>query len=180
MRRAARQSLPGGLLGPRLAAALIAVGCHTTLEPVRLNREACSDVVIVGKKYAICEAPLSQVDAELDCELRGAHLAALESPEENEAVAQAVFAKVSSSNVWLGGSRDDEFVWSWPSGAVFWRGGRDGMAESEAFALWQAGEPNNTSSQTGEAETCLALTAEHADWNDRSCELALPYVCELD
>lgn len=156
------------------------VGCHTTLEPVRLNRAECSDVEIFGKKYAICEPPLSQVAAELDCELRGAHLAALESAEENEAVAKAVFAVVSSSNVWLGGSRDDEFAWSWPSGAVFWRGGRDGMAEGEAFVLWQAGEPNDTSSQTGGAEACLALTAEHADWNDRSCELALPYVCEPD
>lgn len=163
-----------------LAAALIAVGCHTTLEPVRLNLAACSDVEILGKKYAICGVPLSQVDAELDCELRDGHLAALESAEENEAVAKAVFAVVSSSNVWLGGSRNDEFAWSWPSGAVFWRGGRDGMAEDDAFALWQAGEPNNTSSLTGEAEACLALTAEHADWNDRSCDLALPYVCELE
>lgn len=180
MRHAARQSLPRRLVRPCLAAALMVGGCHTTLEPVRLEGAACSEVEILGKKYAICEAPLSQVAAELDCELRGAHLAALESAEENEAVAQAVFAVVSSSNVWLGGSRDDEFAWSWPSGAVFWRGGRDGMAEGEAFVLWQAGEPNNTSSLTGDGETCLALTSENADWNDRSCNLALPYVCELD
>jgi hypothetical protein len=150
------------------------------LEPVRLGPAACSLVEVLGEKYAICEAPLNQAAAELDCELRGAHLAALESAEENDAVAAAVFAVVSGSNVWLGGSRDDDFAWSWPNGDVFWRGGRGGAAYGAALVVWQAGEPNITSSQTGDAVACLALTVERADWNDRSCELALPYVCELD
>ena len=60
------------------------------------------------------------------------------------------------------------------------RGGRDGSAEPGAFVLWQPGEPNNSSSTSTEPEACLALTVENADWNDRSCSLSLPYVCELD
>lgn len=180
MRHGRPRRLPPRLVGASFSAALIAVGCHTTLRPVRLNLAPCSDAEVLGKKYAICEAPLSQVDAELDCDLRDAHLAELESADENAAVAKAVFEVVTGSNVWLGGSRDEQFVWSWPSGAVFWRGGRDGAAEGDAFVLWQAGEPNNTSSLTGGAEACLALTAEQADWNDRACELSLPYVCELE
>lgn len=123
---------------------------------------------------------MAHAAAERDCAQRAGHLIALGSAEENEAVAEAVFAQVASGNVWLGGSRNDDLVWSWVSGGVFWHGGPDGVAEAGAFVLWQAGEPNNSSSQGGEPEACLALTAEGADWNDRRCELALPYVCELD
>jgi hypothetical protein len=159
---------------------LALLGCHTVLEPVRLGLTACSDVAISGAKYAICETPLAHAAAERDCEQRAAQLIALESAEENAAVAEAIFAQLTSGNVWLGGSRNDDFAWSWPSGDVFWRGGPEGAAEADAFVLWQPGEPNNSSSQGGEPEACLALTAEGADWNDRRCELALPYVCELD
>ena len=164
----------------RCLAAVALLGCHTSLEPVRLARGECSEIAISGARYEICENPLDHPAAAEDCAERGAHLAALESAEEDQAVADAVFSQVTSSNVWLGGSRDDDLVWSWASGAAFWRGGQDGAAEAGAFALWQAGEPNNTSSQGGGPEACLALTAEGADWNDRRCDLALPYVCELD
>lgn len=166
-------------LCPCLAAVAL-LGCHTSLEPVQLDLEACSEIDISGARYAICENSLDHAAAEQDCAQRAAHLAALESEEEDQAVSNAVFAQVNSSNVWLGGSRNDDLVWSWVSGGVFWRGGVDGAAEAEAFVLWQAGEPNNTSSQGGGPEACLALTAEGADWNDRRCDLALPYVCEID
>jgi len=159
---------------------LVLGGCDTTLEPVRLGRAACSNVEVLGQKYEICETPLEHAAAEQDCRLHHAQLAALDSAEKDDAVAKEVFALVSSSNVWLGGTRDEDLVWSWSNGNVFWRGGRDGATEPAAFARWQAGEPNNSNSQTGEAEACLALTAEGADWNDRSCALRLPYVCELD
>lgn len=180
MRRAPRSVRPWGLLRASLAAALALPGCHTTLEPVRLGLTPCSEIGISGVEYALCEAPLDHAAAELDCEQRAAHLAALETREESEAVAGAVFAVVTSGNVWLGGSRNDDLVWSWVNGDVFWRGGLEGKAEADAFVSWQPGEPNNTSSQGGGPEACLALTGEGADWNDRRCDLALPYVCEVD
>lgn len=179
MQRAPRPTRSLGRLRSCLAAVGL-LGCHTSLEPVRLKRAACSDIEISGIKYAICDAPLDHAAAEQDCAGRAAHLAALESAEEDAAVAEAVFTQVTSSNVWLGGSRNDDLVWSWVSGGVFWRGGQTGTPEADAFVLWQPGEPNNTSSQGGGPEACLALTAEGGDWNDRRCDLALPYVCELD
>lgn len=160
--------------------ACAAGGCYTTLEPVRGGLAECREVDIAQVQYSICEQPLDHASAARDCELRGAHLASLESADENEALAAGVFSSVTSSNVWLGGTRSDDLVWSWPSGQVFWRGGRDGQPEPGAFVLWQPEEPNNVSSSTGEPEACLALTAEKADWNDRSCSLSLPYVCEAD
>lgn len=155
-------------------------GCYTTLDPTHGGAAECSIIRLDSSQYAVCAKPLSYASAALDCERRQAHLAALESAEEDSAVAAAAFSIVASSNLWIGGSRSEDFVWTWPDGAVFWRGERDGSAEPGAFALWQPGEPNNTSSTTGEPEACLVLTAENADWNDRSCSLSLPYVCELD
>lgn len=147
---------------------------------MRLGSAECREAEIAGATYSICEAPLDHASAARDCELRGAHLASLESAEENQALAAEIFSLVTSSNVWLGGTRSEDLVWSWPNGDVFWRGGRDGQAEPRAFVLWQPEEPNNASSSTGESEACLALTAEKSDWNDRSCALELPYVCEQD
>jgi hypothetical protein len=179
MRRARRPSRDWRPVCPCLIAALALPACRTTLEPVRLGLAACSSWEILEKEYVICEAPLEHAAAERDCQLREGHLVAVESAEENDALAETVFA-LPSRNIWLGGTRNDDFVWSWPSGAIFWRGGKDGAAEDGAFAHWQPGEPNNSSSQGGEPEACLALTAEGIDWNDRSCELALAYACELD
>jgi lectin-like protein len=180
MRRAPPSTRKWGKVCPCVVALPLLLGCHTTLEPVRLERAACSSFEILGAQYALCETPLDHAAAEEDCEGRDAHLVALETAEENDALADVVFGLVTSSNIWLGGSRNDDLVWSWPDGGIFWRGGRDGMAEGEAFVRWQPDEPNNSSSTTGGPEACLALTAEGADWNDRSCDLALPYACELD
>jgi Lectin C-type domain len=163
-----------------LTPALLLPACHTTLEPVRRGQSECQSLEILGAEYALCEAPLDHESAEQDCELRGARLAALGSVDEDEAVANEIFSIVTSGNVWLGGTRTDDFVWSWPDGTVFWRGGRTGEAEPGAFVSWQPQEPNNSSSTDGGPEACLALTAEGADWNDRACSLQLPYVCESD
>jgi hypothetical protein len=155
------------------------LACHTTLNPFRAEQAECQEVSVTGRAYDVCDVPLDHASAATDCDLRGAHLLSVESAEEDRAVAAAIF-EVTTSNVWLGGVRSDDLVWSWPDGSIFWRGGSDGKAEGDSFVLWQPGEPNNTNSSTGEPEACLALTGEGADWNDRACRLALPYVCEHD
>lgn len=162
-----------------LGSALLMVGCYTTLDPTHLGQPECSQVKLGEIEYAVCAMPLDHAAAERDCELRGAHLVAIGSAEENGALAEVVFSTVNSGNVWIGGTRSDDFVWSWPDGTVFWRGEQEGSAEAGAFVLWQPGEPNNSSSTSDEPEACLALTVENADSNDRACSLSLPYVCEF-
>jgi hypothetical protein len=159
---------------------LLVTGCYTTLDPTHVGVPECSSISLDSIHYAVCAKPLDHASAALDCAQRGGYLAALESAEEDSAVAGEAFSILTSSNLWIGGSRSEDFVWSWPDGTVFWRGGRDGSPEPGAFVLWQPGEPNDTSSTTSEPEACLALTVENADWNDRSCSLSLPYVCELE
>jgi hypothetical protein len=98
------------------------------------------------------------------------------SEPENTWLAEQVRA-ATDTNLWLGGTRDEAFVWRWPDGSVFWRGGPDGSAELGAYTNWQPGEPNNMSNVVPEPERCLALTLDGDDWNDRACSLELPYVC---
>lgn len=168
-------------------AALQTCCCYTTLDPTRLDGNGsggspdvlptCSFVESGSHRYTVCPSPLSQAAASTDCERRQAGLVAIESLEENELVSNAAFPLVNT-NLWLGGTRNDELIWSWPDGSVFWRGGSDGSAELGAFVRWQAGEPNNSSTVTTDPERCMVLTVADFDWNDRSCSLALPYVCE--
>jgi len=165
----------------------MAWGCYTTLDPTVLEGTGgtsdrlptCSFTDSASSRYIVCAAPLAHAAASEDCRLRGAHLAAIQSAEENEFIGAAVFAQVTT-NVWIGGSRSDDLVWSWPDGSVFWRGDSSGSSENGAFALWQAGEPNDSSTVTTDPERCLVLTIGNIDWNDRSCSLSLPYVCEQE
>lgn len=171
----------------RFAAVLPALwGCTTTLEPsVLLETDAggepltpCSRFELAPSAYVICPEPLDFEASAADCARRGAMLAAPGSAEENDFIATSA-GGVVSGNLWIGGQRDDDYVWRWPDGTVFWRGGREGMAEDGAFVLWQPGEPNDSSTVTTDPERCLALTLDGNDWNDRACSLGLPYVCEL-
>jgi hypothetical protein len=174
---------------PYIVVVLAALACTTTLDPsIELGEDDgsagtggqpvanCELFTSETKEYLMCPERLSQEAAAADCERRDASLVAVESAEENAFVATNS-ELVTMGDWWLGGTRDDAFVWSWPDGAVFWRGGPDGMAETGAFVRWKPGEPNNSSTTSPDPERCLALTPAD-DWNDRACALRVPYICE--
>jgi len=181
---------PGGWLG---AFALSALACTTTLDPSVVVGSgsgggdgaggsggpvltSCELFTTASSEYLVCLERLDHAAAALDCERRDATLAVIDSPQENAFIASKS-ESVMLGDWWLGGTRDDAMVWSWPDGSVFWRGGPDGAAEPAAFSFWKPGEPNNASTVSPDPERCLALTPAD-DWNDRACTLNLPYVCE--
>jgi hypothetical protein len=137
----------------------------------------CSLFTIGENQYVICPEPLNYEDASRDCTRRIATLAAIGSDEENELVATSA-RSIVNENLWLGGTRDSQYVWRWPDGSVFWRGGPSGSTEGAAFVTWVPGEPNDSSTVTTDPERCLALTFAANGWNDRACSLHLPYICE--
>ncbi len=137
----------------------------------------CSRFVNGDRQYTICPEALDRASAASDCAARELSLSAVESSDENDFIAVTA-RELVSGNVWLGGMRDDAYVWTWPDGSVFWSGGREGTAPDGAFVYWQPGEPNDSSTVTSDPERCLALTPDGNDWNDRACSLSLPYVCE--
>jgi len=189
-----RSSLLGILLG------LTSAACTTTLDPTTWEPppsgcveppgaagaafSSCADLppcTSVGAEGAhlLCSHALAYDAAAHECELRGGQLAEIDSEAENLAVAEA--AGAVGTNVWLGGRRDEAFVWTWTRSAiVFWRGEEAGVPEAGVFVNWQPGEPNNDSTVLDEPEKCLALTLGEVDWNDRACSLKLPFVCEVD
>jgi hypothetical protein len=165
------------------------VACTNTLEPSVLGASdggagdggsplaTCSLFTRTDTEYVICPQQLSFEAAALDCARRDATLAAIGSADENEFVATSAHSIVND-NLWLGGTRGDDYVWHWPDGSVFWRGGPGGSVEDGAFATWVPGEPNDSSTVTTDPERCLALTFQTNAWNDRACSLYLPYICE--
>lgn len=174
-----------GLLG-------LTTGCTTTLDPsfvvesedAGVNEDAgmnplptCSSFAQAPSAYVVCAKPLDYEAAMFDCMRRGATLAAIGSSQEDDFVATSA-GSVTNDDLWLGGTRDDTYVWRWPDGTIFWRGGVDGMPEGDAFVSWLPGEPNDSSTVTTDPERCLALKSNRNDWYDRSCSLALPYICE--
>jgi hypothetical protein len=166
-----------------LTGALLA--CTNTLDPSVLVEDGggegplptCSLFTTAENEYVICPERLAYERASRDCARRNATLAAIGSDEENEFVATSA-RSIVTDNLWLGGTRDDQYVWRWPDGSVFWRGGPGGSAEGDAFVPWIPGEPNVSSTVTTDPERCLALTFSANGWNDRACSLQLPYVCE--
>jgi Lectin C-type domain len=151
-----------------IAVALAVLGCTTTLHPsidvagddggAGAGGEpppSCELFRSAGREYFLCPEPTDHETAAVDCARRDATLAAIESQEENDFLA-ASSESLLMGDWWLGGTRNDALVWSWPDGTVFWRGGPDGTADSER---------------------CLAITPAD-DWNDRACAVAVPYICE--
>lgn len=131
-------------------------------------------------RHLLCARPLAFSAAAHDCSLRGGYLAEIGSAGENDAVAAAAGDTVGT-NVWLGGTRTVDFVWSWHTSLwIFWRGGSDGTPAEGTYVNWAPDEPNDSSTVSDEPEKCLALTLGGNDWNDRACSLELPYACELD
>jgi hypothetical protein len=84
----------------------------------------------------------------------------------------------------------EEGVWTWAGdaasldGPVFWQGNSaddDGAAVGGAYQDWALGEPNDDRS----GEDCAALSVfggderEPGQWDDRDCDVELPFVCEV-
>lgn len=106
----------------------------------------CFRLVIAAESYA---------DAELVCERDGAHLAVIESLEEQEALHARWPLPMSIGLVDVAGT------WTWVTG------------ELPAFEHWDAGEPDTQGS-------CARMLDTTGRWDARSCMDAQRYLCELD
>lgn len=102
----------------------------------------------------------------------------ISSAEENQFLAADAGLSDSQTNLWIGGISDDEHIWRWADGTIFWTGLSAGVAPAGIFSNWKAGEPNDTSTVVDEPERCAALTLFDTQWNDRACSLELSYFCE--
>ncbi|XP_051259626.1 CD209 antigen-like protein C isoform X2 [Dicentrarchus labrax] len=96
-----------------------------------------------------------------DCRNRGADLAVINSDEE-----QTFVSKFYKTYAWIGlTKRGEEGTWKWIDGTPL------------TLTYWATGQPSNGSQDGGE-EDCVHTIKFDNTWNDRSCKLSLPWVCE--
>jgi hypothetical protein len=170
---------------------LVLLGCSQELDPTLAAApkggagaepdagSACRELSLSGRTFLACVGPPATfTEAERECERLGGTLARIASEAENTALSLQASDVGAQSNLWLGGRRDDEHVWSWPNAEIFWTGLADGVAPPNVYTNWQPGEPNNHSTVLDEPEECTALTLFDATWKDRACSLQLSYFCE--
>ena len=157
----------------------------------------CAGFALEEHGYMFCSDSVARDVAADRCEAQGLRLAWIETPEENaflvESIAGAdVPASTSEELLTLIGGSDSgsEGDWSWrggaaiPDGFQFWQGAAadsGGRALGGAYANWAPTEPNNTDDD----ENCAAISVlgennrQPGNWDDRNCETALPFVCEV-
>ncbi|WP_437608413.1 CotH kinase family protein [Sorangium sp. So ce834] len=117
-----------------------------------------------GGALALCFAPATWADAELDCIAQGGHLASIHDAETQDLVVSSA-AAVQPGDYWIGltdAASEGDFAWT------------DGTPYDDE--RWARGEPNNA----GDGEHCVELASwASGQWNDMPCDAELSYVCKL-
>ena len=80
-------------------------------------------------------------------------------------------AEIDADDFWLSGTdTEDEGVWRWSDGRVFFDIDADGGA-LPSFAPWDEGQPNDLN-----GEDCMRSTG--GVWRDLDCSDAIAFVCQ--
>lgn len=168
--------------------------CDDAIDPDGTCDDECAGFALEGRGYMYCADTVSRGNAEQGCDGAGMHLVWLETPEESEAlrdlIAEAGLPAPTGNAELLtqigGSDAATEGQWTWVgNGAIadgfqFWQGGAGGQAVGGAYVEWAAGEPTASTA----AEDCAAMSVlggamrDAGEWDDRSCNEQLPYLCE--
>jgi lectin-like protein len=158
----------------------------------------CAGFAVGARGYMFCSVAVGREEALTRCAAQNLRLVWIETPEENAAltssVAQAdVPAPLDNPEILtqIGGSdAEAEGEWFWqgaggvPDGFQFWRGtsaDTGGAPAAGAYANWSSTEPNDTDADEDCASISIlgANTREAGQWDDRSCAVELPFLCEV-
>lgn len=107
----------------------------------------------ISKKY------LTWKEAEDFCREKKSHLASINSKEE-----QSFIRTITSSSVWIGLRKKQE--WEWSDGSRI------------TYLNWSRGEPNNGGT-SGVAEECAMHNSMSRQWNDYPCNTKFNFVCKM-
>jgi hypothetical protein len=147
-----------------------------------------------------CAENVTRAVALTRCAEEGMRLAWLETPSESEALRENI---VAADVNFPGGNPElltqigasdaqDEGEWTWvgsaalgngvaPNGFQFWDGGAandGGEVVDDAYVDWVPIEPNNSNNEDCGAMLVLGNGTREGQWDDRLCNLQIPYVCE--
>jgi len=120
--------------------------------------------------FMFCSTAVSHDDAVAACSLAGGALASVDDPVRNEWLT-ARMAALDADDFWLSGTDlDDEGVWRWSDGRVFFDVSADAGAP-RPYAPWDEQQPNDL-----DGEDCMRSTG--GVWRDLDCSAELAFVCQ--
>jgi Lectin C-type domain len=167
--------------------------CDGVVDQGQTCRDGCAGFALAGHAYMFCATGVDREVALARCQVENMKLAWLETPAENAAVVASISGLALPNDgaellVQIGAAdEDDEGEWFWVGnggdGFQFWQGNvaDDGAAAvGGAYENWADAEPNDT-----DDEDCGVLEVSGNDfrapgeWDDRNCDVELPFVCEV-
>jgi hypothetical protein len=120
------------------------------------------------REFMFCASAVSFADAGELCADAGGALVSIDDAGLNDWLTQQMQAR-SADDFWLSGTdSEDEGVWRWADGSVFYPAPADA---GESFAPWDTQQPNDLN-----GEDCMRSVG--GVWRDLSCDLELAYVCQ--
>uniref|UniRef100_A0AAZ1Y284 C-type lectin domain-containing protein n=1 Tax=Oreochromis aureus TaxID=47969 RepID=A0AAZ1Y284_OREAU len=125
--------------------------------PSRWSMFSCSCYLLSGRSG-------SWDEGRKDCRDKGADLAVIESPEE-----QNYLITLTQNPTWIGlNDKEEEGKWKWIDGTPL------------TLKYWESNQPDNGAGDPRWGEEDCAHIRTHANnfWNDRSCGASLLWVCE--
>jgi len=171
--------------------------CNGVVDEGSACADDCAGFALEARGYMFCAESVDRAEAVALCELEGLRLAWIETSEENafliESIATADVPAPDEEEILthIGGSDSgSEGSWSWrgtdeiADGFQYWQGTSaddGGQPVSGAFANWSPTEPNDTDGD----EDCAVISVlgnnnrVPGNWDDRSCDTELPFVCEV-
>jgi hypothetical protein len=138
--------------------------------PGLVCRDECVCESSVLGAFMFCSTAVSHDDAVAACSLAGGALPSVDDPVRNEWLTARMTA-LAADDFWLSGTDlDDEGVWRWSDGRVFFDLSADGGAP-RPYAPWDEGQPNDLN-----GEDCMRSTG--GVWRDLDCSTPIAFVCQ--
>lgn len=135
-----------------------------------LCRPECECELRDGRDFMLCDTLVTRAQAATRCQGAGGALVSIEDEALNTWLSQRM-AQLGDDNYWTSGTdAEDEGVWRWGDGPVFYDATADAPAVS-AFAPWDDNQPNDV-----DGEDCLRAVG--GAWRDIDCADEMAYVCE--
>ncbi len=168
--------------------------CDGVADPGATCPNDCAGFALAGHGYMWCPEAVNRTVALARCEAQAMKLAWIEGAEENDAVVLVIATLDVPADeellTQIGASdSDDEDDWRWmgngasPDGFFFWEGNSaddGGIAVDGFYENWATDEPNDD-----DGEDCGVMSVFGSDsrdpgqWDDRSCDEELPFLCEV-
>lgn len=132
-------------------------------------RPECDCELRAGRDFMFCQTRVAHAQGAARCEAAGGALVSIDDAAENTWLSQRM-AALADDGYWISGTdAEDEGVWRWADGRVFFDVTAD--AAAQRFALWDEGQPNDL-----DGEDCLRVI--DGLWRDLDCDELIAYACE--